>query len=221
MELIDVGLLLAGLLLVFFGAALSVYAVILLGFLIGAGGGYVFAPQLLGVAGAEGLGGLAAAIVVGGVLGAVLGYVALSFATAIPGFVVGAYLGLYAFAPLLGVGSVAQYGVALLGGIAGATLGFLFTKFALVFVTAFLGAALASGEVAIEHLRLARETFSIDPLLFDPLSSTPVLGLDIPVFGVLFVLGVLSQIGLFRLGWVARLASVVPGVGRVLRTNGG
>ena len=69
MELLDLGIALAGLALVLFGAALSVYATALLGVLIGAAGGYVLAPQLLGVVGAGGVVGLAAAVAAGGVPG--------------------------------------------------------------------------------------------------------------------------------------------------------
>lgn len=216
MELLDVGLLLAGLVLVFFGAALSVYATALLGFLIGAGGGYVVAPQLLGAVGAEGLVGLAVAIIVGGALGAVSAYVALSFATAVPAFVVGAYIGLYVITPIFTEGGLIRYLVMLLAGIAGAVIGFTLTKFALMFISAFVGSALASGAVTMTNLTAARESFSPDPILFDPLARTAVVGVEIPLFGVLFFLGILSQIGLFKLGWVTRFATVLPGVGRVL-----
>lgn len=216
MELVDVGLLLAGLVLVFFGAALSVYATALLGFLIGAGGGYVVAPQLLGAVGAEGLVGLAVAIIVGGALGAALAYVALSFATAVPAFVVGAYIGLYVITPIFTEGGLIRYLVMLIAGIAGAVVGFTLTKFALMFISAFIGSALASGAVTMANLTAARDAFSPDPILFDPLARTAVIGVEIPLFGVLFFLGVLSQIGLFKLGWVAKFATVLPGVGRVL-----
>jgi len=216
MELLDVGVALAGLVLVLFGAALSVYATALLGVLIGAAGGYVLAPQLLGVVGAGGVVGLAVAVVAGGALGAVLASVALSVATAIPSFVVGAYLGLYAVTPLLTAGGLVRYPVAVLTGVAGAALGLTLTRVALTFVTAFVGAALASGSVTLADFTAARDGLTPDPILFDPLATTPAVGVEVPLFGALFVLGVLSQIGLFELGWVTRLAAVVPGIGRVL-----
>lgn len=215
MELIDIGLILAGLALVFFGAALSVYATALLGLVIGAAGGYVVAPQLLAAFGAGGTIGLAAAVLAGGALGAALAYVALSFATAIPAFVVGAYVGLYVITPVFTEGGLVRYLVMISAGIVGALLGITLTKFALMFITAFVGSALASGSVAMADFTAARDGFSPDPILFDPLGTTPVLGADVPLFGLLFVLGVLSQIGLFKLGWVARLATVLPGIGRV------
>ena len=215
MELVTIGLVLAGLVLLFFGAALSVYATALLGFLMGAGGGYVLAPKLLGAFGAEGLVAFAAAVLVGGALGAVLAYVALSFATAVPAFVVGAYLGLYVITPIFTDGGLIKYLVMVVAGIAGAVVGFALTKYALMFVTAFVGAALASGQVGTASLAAARESFSPEPLLFDPLATTEVLGAGVPLFGALFVLGALSQVGLVQLGWVTRVATVVPGVGRV------
>lgn len=220
MELVTIGLVLAGLVLVFFGAALSVYATALLGFVMGAAGGYVLAPQLLGAFGAGGVVGLAGAVLVGGALGAALAYVALSFATAVPSFVVGAYLGLYVVTPLFTDGGLIKYVVMVLAGIAGAVVGFTLTKVALMFVTSFVGAALASGAVGPANLAAARDSLSPDPILFDPLATTGLLGAEIPLFGVLFVLGVVSQIGLFRLGWVGRIAGVVPGVGRVFGKGG-
>lgn len=220
MELVDVGLVLAGLVLVFFGAALSVYATALLGLLIGAAGGYVVAPTVLGAVGAGGFVGLAAAVVVGGTLGAVLAYVALSVATAVPSFVVGAYIGLYVITPVFTEGGLVRYLVAIVAGVAGAFVGFTLTKFALTFITAFVGAALASGSVAFADVTAARDGLSPDPILFDPLATTPVVGVEIPLFGALVLVGLLSQIGLFRLGWVTRLAAVVPGIGRVLGEDG-
>lgn len=219
MELLDLGVALAGLVLVLFGAALSVYATALLGVLIGAAGGYVLAPQLLGVVGAGGVVGLAVAVVAGGALGAVLASVALSVATAVPSFVVGAYLGLYAVTPLFTAGGLVRYPVAVATGVAGAALGLMLTRVALTFVTAFVGAALASGSVTLADFTAARDGFSPDPILFDPLATTPVAVVEVPLFGALFALGVLSQIGLFELGWVTRLAAAIPGIGRVLGDN--
>lgn len=216
MALIDVALVLAGLVLVFLGAALSIYAVALVGFLLGAGGAYVVAPTLLGAVGSSGLVGFAIVLAVGGLLGAALAYVALSVATSVPSFVVGAYLGLYVLTPLFTDGGLIRYLVAVLAGIVGAALGFTLTRFALMVVTSFIGAALASGSLPASALRAAREGPTVAPLLFDPLATTDVVGFDVPLFGVLFGLGILSQLGLFRLGWVARLATVLPGVGRVL-----
>ena len=214
MVLADVALVTAGLVLVFFGAALSIYAVALVGFLLGAGGAYVVAPSTLGAVGSGGLVGLAVAIVVGGLLGAALAYVALSVATAVPAFVVGAYLGLYVVTPLFSDGGLVKYLVAILCGLAGAALGFTLTKFALMSVTSFIGAVLASGSLSAAAFRAAREGTTIEPLLFDPLATTGVGGVAVPLFGVLFCLGILSQLGLFRLGWVLEPAGLLPGVDR-------
>ena len=155
-------------------------------------------------------------MVVGGLLGAALAYVALSFATSVPSFVVGAYVGLYVVTPLFTGGGLVRYPFAILGGVLGAVLGLTLTKFALMFVTSFVGAALASRSLTPAAFRAAREGPAVEPLLFDPLATTAVLDVGLPLFGVLFVLGILSQLGLFRLGWVAGLATVLPGVGRVV-----
>lgn len=219
MDAVTIGLVAVGLVLVFFGAALSVYATALLGFLIGGGGAYVLAPTVLGAFGAGGLLGLVVAIVVGGLLGAALAYVALSFATAIPSFVVGAFIGLYVITPVFTDGGLIRYVVMILAGVAGAVLGFTLTKYALVFVTAFVGAAFASGSLTASNFEAAREGFAIGELLFDPFATTQIVAADVPLFLVLFALGVLSQVGLFRLGWVTRFATTVPGVGRVGRRS--
>jgi hypothetical protein len=220
MELVIIGLVLAGLVLVFFGAALSVYGTALMGFLIGAGGGYVLAPQLLGAFGSQGPVAFAVGVLAGGALGAALAYVALSFATAVPAFVVGAYVGLFVITPVFTNGGLVKYLVMVAAGIAGAVLGFTLTKFALMFVTAFVGAALASGQVGLASLTAARETLSPAPVLFDPLATATLAGAEVPLFGALFLLGVISQVGLFKLGWVTRFATVVPGIGRVLGRRG-
>ncbi|PSP80972.1 phosphate ABC transporter permease [Halobacteriales archaeon QS_4_69_225] len=218
--LADGGLVVAGLVLVFFGAALSVYAVALLGFLLGAGGAYTVAPVLLGAVGSEGVVGLAVAVVAGGLVGAALAYVALSFATAVPSAVVGAYVGLAVVAPVVTDGGLLRYPLAALGGLAGAVVGVTLTKFALTFVTSFFGAALASGALSASAFRAAREGPTVEPLLVDPLATTPVAGAAVPLFAALFVIGLLSQVGLFRLGWVTRLAAVLPGA-RALDSKGG
>ena len=215
MDLVTIGLVLAGLVLLLFGAAISIYAVALMGFLIGAGGGYVLAPALLGAFGAEGLVGFAVAVLVGGLLGAALSYVALSFATAVPAFVVGAFLGLYVVTPIFTDGGLIRWLVMIVAGIVGAVVGFTLTKYALVFITAFVGAALTSGEVALADFTAAQAALSPQPILFDPLGSTTVVGVEVPLFGALFVLGILSQVGLFKLGWVAKIGTVVPGAGLV------
>lgn len=219
MDAVTIGLVAVGLVLVFFGAALSVYATALLGFLIGAGGGYVLAPSVLGAFGAGGLVGIAAAIAVGGLLGAALAYVALSFATAIPSFVVGAFVGLYVITPIFTEGGLIRYLVMIFAGVAGAVLGFTLTRYALVFVTAFVGAAFASGSLVASNFRSARDGFALEPLLFDPFATTQIVAAEVPLFLALFALGVLSQVGLFRLGWVTRFATAVPGVGRAGRRS--
>ena len=85
---LDAGVVVAGLLLAFVGAAVSVYAVSLTGLLIGAGAGYLAVPALSGLVTADGLVVPAAAVAVGGALGGFLAYTGLSVAVLAIGGVV-------------------------------------------------------------------------------------------------------------------------------------
>jgi hypothetical protein len=107
------------------------------------------------------------------------------------------------------------YAVACLGSIVGAALGFTSTTFALMVVTSFIGAALASRSLpAAAALRAASEGVTLEPLRFDPLAATDVGRVTVPLFGMLFALGVLSQLGLFRVGRVLKPAALLLGIGR-------
>lgn len=202
---VDVGLVLAGLLLAFVGAAVSVYAVTLAGFLVGAGTGYVFAPSLLGVAGAEGLIATAGVVIVVGLVGAFLAYAGLSFAVMGIGGVVGAFIARYAVAPIYAAGTLETAAVAVVGLVVGALFGLIATKLTLVFASAFIGSAFATRSLTLAEFQAAQETLSIDPLIFDMLA---------PLFLGVFVLGVLFQLGLFRFGYVTKLVTVIPGARR-------
>ncbi|PHQ41055.1 phosphate ABC transporter permease, partial [Halorubrum sp. C191] len=68
------GLVLAGLALAFVGAAVSVYAVTLTGLLVGAGAGYLLAPNVVGLVAVDGAALTAGAVAVGGLLGGFLAY---------------------------------------------------------------------------------------------------------------------------------------------------
>lgn len=211
-ELIDAGLVLAGLLLAFVGAAVSVYAVTLTGFLIGAGTGYVLAPSLVGFVSAEGLVVTAGAVLVGGAVGAFLSYAGLSFAVLGIGAVVGAFLGRFAVGPLYVEGTLFLAGATLAGIAVGALFGFVMTKTTLVLSTAFIGAAFATRSLTVADFTAAREALSVEPLMFDPLA---------PLFLAVFVLGVLSQLGLFKFGYVTKLVALVPGARRWTASNDG
>ncbi|MDR5672850.1 phosphate ABC transporter permease [Halalkaliarchaeum sp. AArc-GB] len=202
---VDVGLVLVGLLLAFVGAALSVYAVTLAGFLVGAGTGYVFAPSLLGVVGAEGLVATAGIVVVVGLVGAFLAYAGLSFAVMGIGGIVGAFIARFAVAPIYVAGTWETAAVTVVGLVVGALFGLIATKLTLVFTSGFIGSAFATRSLTLAEFQAAQETLSIEPLIFDMLS---------PLFLAVFVLGVLFQVGLFRFGYVTKLVGIVPGARR-------
>lgn len=201
---IDVGLILAGLVLAFLGAALSVYTVTLTGFLVGAGAGYVVSPQLVGLIAVEGIVLTAVSVLLVGAVGGVLAYVGLSFAVMGLGAIVGAFLGRYAIGPFYGDGTLLLIGATLAGLAIGAVLGLVLTRTTLVFVTAFVGSALATRSLTLGELRTARELLSVDPLLFE----------FSPLFLAVLVLAILSQFGLFRFGYVTKLVGVLPGARR-------
>lgn len=211
-EFVDAGLIIAGLLLAFVGAAVSVYAVTLTGFLIGAGAGYVLAPSLVGFVSAEGLIVTAGAVLVGGAVGAFLSYAGLSFAVLGIGAVVGAFIGRFAVGPFYVEGTIFLAGATLAGIAIGALFGFVLTRTTLVLSTAFIGAALATRTLTVADFATASETVSIEPLMFDPSS---------PLFLAVFVLGALSQLGLFKFGYVTKLVAIIPGARRWTASDNG
>jgi hypothetical protein len=79
----------------------------------------------------------------------------------------------------------------------------------MIIITSFIGAALASRIVTFENLQTAQSEVTLDPIVFDPAA---------PIFLGLVVLGVLSQFGLFKLGYVAKLVTWLPGA--VMFTDG-
>ena len=208
---LTVGLVLAGLLLAFVGAAVSVYAVTLSGFLIGAGAGYIAAPNLVGLIAVDGLLLSAVAVILGGAVGGFLAYTGLSFAVVGIGAVVGGFVGRYAIGPLYAADAAGFEGTALLVGATlagvgiGAVFGFVLSRTTLVVSTAFIGAALASGSLTAEAFEAAATETAMEPLLFD---------VTAPAFLAVFVLGVLSQLGLFKFGYVTKLIGILPGARR-------
>jgi len=210
-ELLDVAFVLGGAVLLFFGAVLSVYGVALLGAVVGAGGGYLIAPTIGGFVGLEGLLATAIAIPIGAIAGILLTYLLLSFAVSAISFAVGSYFGMVAVAPMLGhAGTVVGIAIAIGVGLAAAVVGSLLTKTMMIFITSAMGAALVSRQLTISGLRTAQSDLTLDPLIFEPTA---------PIFLVLFVLGVLSQFGLFKLGWVSEIIARLPGA-RQLRDRG-
>lgn len=202
-DLVPVVLVLGGAVLLFAGAALSVYGVALLGVVLGGGGGYLFAPTLGGALGFEGIVGVVAATALGAVAGVVVTYLLLSVAVAVVSFVVGTYVGLVAIVPLLtGWAGLLAYPAAILVGMVAAFVGSVLTRTTMTLVSSFVGATLVSRSVTVADFEAAQSQFALEPLLFDLWS---------PIFLALFALGVLSQFGLFKLGWVTKIVSLLPG----------
>lgn len=200
---IDIALVAAGAVLLFGGAALSIYGVGGMGLLLGGGGGYLIAPTVGGAVGLSGPAAIAAGVGIGAVAGIAATYILLSMAVGSIAFMVGTYAGLVVAEPLVGSSSPFITVPAAVGiGIAAALLGLFLTRTTMILITSFLGAALASRVVTFENLQTAQSDLALDPIVFEPVS---------PVFLGLAVLGVLSQFGLFKLGYVAKLVTWLPG----------
>ncbi len=203
-DTVTVGFVLLGALLLLFGSTLSSYSVSVLGLAVGGTGGYLIGPTLASTLGVTATVATAGAAIVGAILGVVLSFVVLSMAVAALAFVVGSYVGLTVVAATYVDGGLwLQLPVAIGVGLVLAVVGMVFTKTMMVALTAFLGAALASRSVTWADLTTAHEMVHPDPLLFD---------VTAPLFLALFALGVLTQFGLFRFGYVTKLVGLLPGV---------
>lgn len=201
-DLTAVALVAGGAVLLFAGAALSVYGVGLLGVLLGGGAGYIVAPTIGDVANVDGVLAVAVAVLVGGIAGMLVTYALLSMAIAAVGFGIGVVFGLNVVAPALGAAWYVEFLAALAVGVVVAGAGMFLTKTTMVLISSFIGAALASRSLTMSEFTAAQEALRPDPLVFD---------LAEPLFLGLFVLGVLSQLGLFKFGYVTRLVGVLPG----------
>ncbi len=202
---INLGIVALGLVLAFVGAAVSVYAVTLTGLVIGGGAGYAVAPQLVGYVTADPMLATAGVVGAGAVVGGFLTYAGLSFAVLGIGATVGGFLGRFAIGPFYGEGVVVMISATVAGLAVGAVFGFVLSRTTLVISTAFVGAALASRNWTLEAFRTVGETLSVEPILFE---------IADPVFLAVVTLGGLSQLGLFRLGFVSKLVGLLPGAGR-------
>ena len=208
---LSAGLVVAGLLLAFVGAAVSVYAVTLTGVLVGAGAGYVAAPSLAGLIAVDGLVLTGAAAALGAAVGGFLAYAGLSFAVVAIGGLVGGFAGRFAVGPTYAAdaagieGTLLLVGATLAGVAVGALFGFVLSRTTLVVSTAFIGAAFASRSITPTTLDAAAAGTTVEPLLFD---------VTAPAFLAVFALGALSQLGLFRFGYVTKLVGLLPGARR-------
>jgi len=208
---LSAGIVLAGLLLAFVGAAVSVYAVTLTGVLVGAGAGYLAAPSLAGLIAVDGLLLTGAAAALGAAAGGFLAYAGLSFAVVAIGGLVGGFAGRFAVGPMYAAdatgieGTLLLVGATLAGVAVGALFGFVLSRTTLVVSTAFIGAAFASRSITPATLDAATAATTVEPLLFD---------VTAPLFLAVFVFGALSQVGLFRFGYVTKLVGLLPGARR-------
>lgn len=210
-DLVSVILFVVAIVLLFAGATLASYGVGIVGALFGAGGGYLLAPTVASTAGMGATVATVVAIPLGAAAGILVTYFVLSFAVAAVSFVVGIALGLSVLAPILVSGPFyVEWGVAIVIGLLAGMLAMMMTKTAMIFVTAFAGATLASGSLTRSDFETAQAATSVDPLVFDATA---------PIFLALFVLGVLSQFGLFKFGYVTRVVAMLPGA-KALRDRG-
>ncbi|MUW14173.1 phosphate ABC transporter permease, partial [Halorubrum sp. CBA1125] len=140
----------------------------------------------------------------------------LSFAVLAIGGVVGGFAGRFAVGPLYAAdaagieGTVLLVGATLAGVAVGALFGFVLTRTTLVVSTALIGAAFASRSLTPASFEAAAAETSVEPLLFD---------VTAPVFLAVFVLGALSQLGLFSFGYVTKLVGLLPGARRWTATD--
>ena len=193
-DIVSIGLVGLGAVILFAGAVLARYGVALLGVVVGGGGGWLLAPELGLSATAE----IAVAVAVGAVAGIVITYLVLSIAISMLAFAVGSYVGAGLAEWVLDDPEFALVVVAgLVVGAVAAFLGTIFKRTVMVFVTAVMGAALASRAVTPDDIT--------DGDVFFTLSD--------PIFLGLFALGVLTQFGLFKFGYVTTLVSKLPGAG--------
>lgn len=187
---LEIGLILAGIVLAFAGAAIFKYTVTLVGFLSGAMAGYLVAgyvaldPLLM-----------AGATVVAGVLGVILAFSLITTVATLPGFMFGSYVA----ATVLGLSTsnlgIESIGLTLVGGVIGAAIAGLLFKKVLPILMAFVGAALATQAWTYEGFVTAADTLDPAPVLFEPT----------PLFIGVVVVGALSQYGLVKLGWATKI----------------
>lgn len=202
MEPIEIALVVGGLVLAFAGAALFKYTVTAVGLLSGGAGGYLLAsalalePMLM-----------AAAALVGALVGVFLVFSLLTTVATIPGFVLGSYVA----ASVVGLDGASlglqTAGLTLLGGIAGAAICGLLFKRVLPILTALLGAALATQAWTIDAFTQAASSLDPSPVMIEP---------GVP-FAAVVVAGTLTQYGLLKLGWAKKLGVPVTALWRRIR----
>jgi len=195
---VDVGLVLAGLVLAFAGVRVFDYAVTVWGFLFGAsvGLGVVGGAQGVevvtgvpqGVGPVEGI----VAVVVGGMVGIYLAWAAVKLLVIAPAFLLGGSV----VAGALGIrfqGTPDAFAVLVfvVGGIVGAAIAWRFFRVAVAVVTAAVGATMVTLSIDAAELVTAVTTLEPDTFPAPELSA---------LFLAVFVLGLLTQVGLLWTG---------------------
>lgn len=210
-DVIGIGIILGGLVLLLAGAALSIYGVALLGAVVGGGLGYIAGPALADLVGVGDIVGIVIGLVVGGFLGILIAYAILKWAIAILGLIIGGYFGVVVLIPnFTDLGTYPRWAAGLAVGLVVAALAMVFAKTILIVITSLAGAAIASTSVTVDDLIEASEATSLDPLSFD---------LADPIFLVLLILGIVFQFGIFRFGFVRDIVAKLPGAS-VIRDRG-
>jgi hypothetical protein len=195
--ILDVGLVIAGLILAFAGVRVFDYAVTAWGFLFGAsvglgivGGakGFQEAAVVTGVP--KGVGPVEGvlAIVVGGLLGVYLAWAAVKLLVLVPAFLLGASVTAAALGiPFQGTPGAIAVIVVVVGGVVGAAIGWAFFRVAVAVVTAAVGATMVT--LSIDAAQLVTAATSLEP------DTVPTPELSAWFLGV-FLLGLLVQLGL-------------------------
>lgn len=210
-DILGIGIILGGAVLLFAGAALSIYGVAILGVIVGGGGGFLLGPSIGGFLGLEGLLATLVATILGMIVGVIVTYLLLSMAIAALSFIAGTFAGLLVLNAVFPEMSMTVLSpAAMVVGIAAAAIGSFMSKTILVLITSFVGATLVSGSLTLSDVEAAGTELSLEPIVFDLVS---------PIFLGLFVLGVLTQFGIFKFGYVTKIVSVLPGAS-VLRDRG-
>jgi hypothetical protein len=196
--LVDVGLVVAGLILAFAGVRVFDYAVTVWGFLFGASvglglvggaqGAEIVTGVPQGVGPVEGLVG----IVVGGMVGIYIAWAAVKLLVLVPAFLLGASATAAAVGiRFQGTPDALAVIVVVVGGVVGAAIAWRFFRVAVAVVTAAVGATMVT--LSIDAAQLVTAVTSLEPDTF------PTPELSAWFLGV-FLLGLATQVGLLWTG---------------------
>jgi hypothetical protein len=196
--LVDVGLVVAGLILAFAGVRVFDYAVTVWGFLFGASvglglvggaqGAEIVTGVPQGVGPVEGLVG----IVVGGMVGIYIAWAAVKLLVLVPAFLLGASATAAAVGiRFQGTPDALAVIVVVVGGVVGAAIAWRFFRVAVAVVTATVGATMVT--LSIDAAQLVTAVTTLEPDTF------PTPELSAWFLGV-FLLGLATQVGLLWTG---------------------